>query len=271
MRAASDKAARSRRFRRCVALPCVSTDDLSILRFVGEQHLIDDAQLTRLRGRSLNTNRAWRRKYREAGLLASSELLPHMVCSWLTQAGLDFCGLDWRYLKPSTGRLEHTVAVGNVRIDVEAKLKDQGKEFVWVSERQLAKEIAKGEHMPDGEVLLGDGKTVAVEVELTLKRKERMRRIFVELLGNYNAVWAWCADAPRRQLETIVKEYGWQKVQIIALADEPLPARRAAHAPSQPASNSSNRLITPKSSSAHRGQPCNPSVAQDCKAKLTGL
>lgn len=194
----------------------ISLHDLEILRFIGEQYLVDQEQLTRLRKRSPNTDWRWRRKYQQAGLIFSRQLLPNQVFVWLTQKGLDQAGLNYRYVEPAVGRIEHTVAVGDVRLAVEARLKEQGREgYVWVSERQLAKELPKGEHMPDGEVLLADGRTAAIEVELTLKRKPRMTDIFLRLLCSYSAVWAWCTDAPRRQLEAIVEENGWQKVQII--------------------------------------------------------
>ncbi len=96
--------------------------------------------------------------------------------------------------------LAHIAAVTDVRLHVL----DRHPGAVWVCERELHRELGadptrRQRHRPDGLVVI-DGREVAVEVELTLKRRARMERIMRELVAHYRSVSYFAAPAPRRTL-----------------------------------------------------------------------
>ncbi len=196
----------------------ISERDIEILRFVGEQYLIDDRLLAQLRGANQSTNRRWRRKYVAERFIVSRRILPKRVFVWLTRRGLNQVGLSYRYMEPAIGRIEHTIAVATVRICVERSFKKQGLlGYAWICERELAKDISKGSHRPDAEMVLEDGRTVAIEIELTIKRRQRLCSIIDHLNDQYDAVWYFAYPKPKRLLERLAEKHNWESLQIIDL------------------------------------------------------
>jgi hypothetical protein len=97
----------------------------------------------------------------------------------------------------------------------------------WVCERELHRELAsdpsgRQRHRPDGLVVI-DGRDVAVEVELTLKRRARLERIMRELVARYGSVSYFAAPSPRRTLEQLAAEVGGGRVQVVGLPMEDRP------------------------------------------------
>ncbi len=176
--------------------PRVNARDREILAFIGEQIVVNDNLLAVLRGGSIDANRRWRRRFRQLGYI-KTETINGQVCTWLTTHGLRLCGLNFRYVRPSPTLVRHNVAIGFMRLCVDARMEQTGRtEYRWVSEREVAQAITEGEHMPDGEVHLPDGK-VAIEVELTRKSERRCVAIMTELSHRYDSVWVWCAKEPK--------------------------------------------------------------------------
>ncbi|GHO97384.1 hypothetical protein KSF_074320 [Reticulibacter mediterranei] len=116
---------------------------------------------------------------------------------WLTHKGLRRMGLSYTYrdlrkLKDVKGEdLTHIYAI---RLDIEA---DEPKAR-WISERALRQgQIRlKGQkllHRPDGVVVLPNGKTVAIEAELSAKKPFELEEILLELL--------WGEEYLRRKAE----------------------------------------------------------------------
>jgi hypothetical protein len=77
-----------------------------------------------------------------------------------------------------------------------------------------------GEHLPDG-VAITEGRRVAIEVELTVKSRERVTAILDELAGRFDAVLYFCAPGPHRQLGELAESGRWP-----ALGVRELPASR---------------------------------------------
>ena len=112
---------------------------------------------------------------------------------WLTKKGLETVGLDMKFHTPAISKLKHNHAVNAVRLYAEKKLKD---EIRWVSEREanaLRKHQGKP-HLVDGEIEFEDGLVVGIEVELTQKRKQRLRSILHHLKNEYETVWYFSSD-----------------------------------------------------------------------------
>lgn len=88
-----------------------------------------------------------------------------------------------------------------ILVDVILKLFEMYPDAVWVSERHLIQQkfqygVGRAGHVADGVFIFPDGKKVAIEVELSLKSKERLRKIFNAYAGTlaYKEVWYYCAD-----------------------------------------------------------------------------
>ena len=144
-------------------------------------------------------------------------LVGEPVFVWLTRRGHGIAGIDYAVWRPNAGMLAHIAAVTDVRLDVT--LRHPGAQ--WVSERELHREVAsepggRQRHRPDGLVVL-DGREVAVEVELTLKRRARIESIMRELVARYGSVSYFAAPAPRRTLTQLAAEVGAGRVQVLGL------------------------------------------------------
>lgn len=104
------------------------------------------------------------------------------------------------------------VALGNYKhdmlmIEVYLKLRELCPDMEWISERQLKHDkyfdgVGKKGHLPDAmlrfpkEIVKGEAKQVAIEVELTAKSKIRAEKILAGYGSEFSIaeVWYYCAD-----------------------------------------------------------------------------
>lgn len=194
-----------------------SQRDLDLLRVVGEQYAVTLPQLARLMGCSSHAARWLRSRWERAGWARGRALLVgEPVFVWLTRRGQSLAGIDYAVWRPNAGMLAHIAAVTDVRLHVL----DRHPGAEWVCERELHRELAREpgrrRHRPDGIVVL-DGQEVAVEVELTLKRRARTAAIMRDLVARYRSVSYFAAPAPRRTLERLAEEIGGGRVQVLGL------------------------------------------------------
>jgi hypothetical protein len=214
--AATPRASRSGRRRRSDAGSIrASARDLELLRFTGEQFALTLPQLARLMGRSEHAARWLRSRWHRAGWAQGRALLVgEPVFVWLTRHGLSAAGRDYSVWKPNPGALAHIAAVTEGRLC----LRKRRPEALWVCERELARDSRRelggfGAHRPDG-LLVQDGRELAIEVELTLKRRSRAELIMREQLARYGSVLYFAAPAPKRMLEALASELGGGRVQV---------------------------------------------------------
>ena len=147
---------------------------------------------------------------------------------WPTRKGLEFVGLgELRYYEPKLESLRHLYYVNQARLYIE----QQRPEGVWKSERLVRYEQPvlqagqKASHIPDALLLKPNGEIIAIEVELTLKKRERILATLKELVKTYYRTWyfvaqpAWAtveaalADLPERQRKSIQMLSVEQKLQ----------------------------------------------------------
>lgn len=199
--------------------PPVTPRDLDVLALIAQQCTITHAQLARLIGRSERTARWLRDRWQRAGWVESRVLLvgvPAFI--WLTPQGQRVCGASFKPWRPSAaGRLPHLAACTDARLMVARRRPDA----IWTSERELMRaarreRAPRSQHMPDAAVAL-DGRTAAIEVELTPKQRTRTESIARELLARYDAVWYFTTDATQRQLEDLAARAGFERLQVLAL------------------------------------------------------
>jgi hypothetical protein len=198
----------------------VSARDLELLPLIAEQCVVTQRQLARLIDRSERTARWLRDRWRRAGWAEARVLLvsqPAFI--WLTPRGQQACGVDFKPWRPQAiGRLPHLAAVTDVRLHLAARR----PEATWVSERVVARELARQDkrrtHLPDAELLIGENR-VAIEVELTQKERRRTEAIMDELCLRYDAVCYFAAAGARRQLEALAARPSYKRVQVLAVED----------------------------------------------------
>ncbi len=110
--------------------------------------------------------------------------------------------------------------------DVRLHVQGRAPGTEWVPERVLARDRRAGEHLPDG-VAITEGRRVAIEVELTVKSRERVTAILDELAGRFDAVLYFCAAGPHRQLTELAESGRWPALGVREL---PVSLRRRGSA-----------------------------------------
>jgi hypothetical protein len=166
-------------------------------------------------GRSEHAARWLRSRSERAGWAQGRALLVgEPVFVWLRRRGLRAAGLDYGAWRPQPGRLAHIAAVNEVRL----ALAERSPEALWICERELAREASRelggfGVHRPDGLLVSDDGE-VAIEVELTQKRRARAELVMRDQLARYGSVIYFAAPGPRRMLERLAAELGGGRVEV---------------------------------------------------------
>ena len=185
--------------------------DLEVLAWVCEQYGARTDQLEVLLDSPARTVQRVLARLRWAGLVEVRRVLVGQA-AWVvpTRAGVRAVGQGFGVWRPQLGSLAHVAAVNDVRLHIW----ERAPESEWVCERVLYKERQTGEHLADGAVVMGDGQRVAIEVELTVKSRSRVRSIIDELAGRYDTVLYFCAPGPYRQLGELQRSGAWPNLGV---------------------------------------------------------
>lgn len=138
-------------------------------------------------------------------------------CRQVERGGLSWvwplpaAGLGWPAWRPRLGEIAHVHAVGCVRLLVEGRHPDS----VWVSERMLRREVRSG-YVPDGVVEFAQGRA-AVEVELSVKARERLQGLMSRLASEYDRVFYFGGPRVLGRLERRLAELEVGNVQALPL------------------------------------------------------
>lgn len=104
-------------------------------------------------------------------------------------------------------------------VDVILKLCEIYPDAVWVSERHLIQQkfyygVGRSGHVSDGVLIFPDGSKISIEVELSLKSQQRLRKIFNAYAGTlaYKEVWYYCADNVMRGVTAIAGKKSFIKI-----------------------------------------------------------
>jgi hypothetical protein len=188
--------------------------DLEVLAWLGEQYGAQADQLEVLMGCGPRTVQRTVARLRAAGLVRTERMIVGEP-AWVTPtgAGIAVCGSGFGVWRPRIGLLSHVAAVNDVRLHIQGRAPGTG----WVPERVLARERRSGEHLPDG-VAITEGRRVAIEVELTVKSRERVTAILDELTSRYVAVLYFCAAGPHRQLSELAESGRWPTLGVRELS-----------------------------------------------------
>jgi len=179
----------------------LTSRDIVVFGWIAEQWLADLVQLGVLLGREAgrlpvteSTVRKRVLKWRQMGMVEYSSAMIELGFApyvWLTAKGLKLLGTDYSYHMPAFTRVNHSLAVNNIRLALEHQFADEGVE--WVSERFL-KANEKPIPLPDGAAVIG-GKRYAIEVELVRKSEKRYPELFRKHRRNgFARLWYYAAE-----------------------------------------------------------------------------
>jgi len=188
--------------------------DLAVLSWMCEQYAARMDHLETLMGTGSTRTRDLVARLRAAELVRTERILVgHPTWVIPTHKGLSVCGARYWVWKPKLGALAHISALNDVRLHIQA----QKAESVWLSERQLLAEAKERtgarSHAPDGVLILG-ARSVAIEVELSIKSIRRVEAILDDLTGRFDGILYYCATRPHRQLTQLEESGRWRALGV---------------------------------------------------------
>lgn len=192
--------------------------DKSILQFVNSVGWCIAPQIGRRFGMKWWIVYRVMKRLTEAGLVIHERIRfdKHGVF-YLTAAGSEFTDLP-PIDKVSMGVFDHQ----RYLVDVVIRLSEQYPMASWLSERHLKQEkfsngIGRRGHISDGVLLLSPNKKVAIEVELSVKGRERLKGILRSYTTNLdiNEVWYFCSQSAIYQVTDLTLNKSRFKVHQI--------------------------------------------------------
>jgi hypothetical protein len=168
----------------------VTERDITVLRWISEQFAVRADVIRWLLGgnRPLSEGRTRQviDRWRRAGLVNQRRFfVGSEPVVWPTREGLRLVLDGYRAKTPALSMLAHIHAVTLVRLGLEQR----GDVTGWVPERALYRARPSPDvHVADGEYTDRAGQRTAVEVELTVKAADRLRRIIGDLTLEYDRV-----------------------------------------------------------------------------------
>lgn len=194
--------------------PRINDRDLDALEWIGQQYAVTLDHLAILLARLIEPGE-YKQTPKEAGRLTEKRAMmivkrweqlgliekkwiiygdPPWI--WLTNEGLRLVQEqlgELRSYSPAPARLNHLYHVNLTRLFVEGKRPDAN----WIGEREIRgnQKIGPGKkpHTPDA-IVQTNGRSIAIEIELTTKTYSRLDKILHELAlePTYYTVWYFC-------------------------------------------------------------------------------
>jgi hypothetical protein len=136
-----------------------------------------------------------------------------------TKAGLELAGFSTALYRtlPVLADLDHTYLAVATRIHCAAHMKG----WRWTSERVSRGETGHVGHRPDG-VLKRGKRTIAIEIELTVKRPHELDRIISRRAKGHTKVHYYCGAEVREAVAASIERLGVKNVFDFDLPVEPL-------------------------------------------------
>lgn len=201
---------RTVRRRRAPADQLLTSRDIEVMRWLAEQYAARIDHVQALLGCGERQCQRILARQRAHGLVTWRRVLADEV-AWVTPTslGMRLSDTGFRVWPPSVALLRHVAAVNDVRLHVER----HAPEGVWTSERLLAQEMGTQGHLPDAVFQL-DGKSIAIEVELSRKSERRLKGILSRLSSEYDAILYYTSTGTRKQLSELAESGRWQKLGV---------------------------------------------------------
>jgi hypothetical protein len=188
-----------------------------LLRLIAEQRGIPFDQLARFIGCEAEQAARLAEHLAKAGYADYGRFLiaePHWV--WLTGRGARLSGTGFRPGAPGVGAMARIRATNEVRLLILRR----APEASWICSRRLVRELGKHGHRPNAVVQIGSERH-AIVVQLRAAEQKRTRSVLEAHMAHYDAVVAFAAPRPRKQLERLAAEHHWPKLLIRDLPKPP--------------------------------------------------
>ena len=190
------------------SVPQPTKRDLLLLETLESYGVLSTKQIRELVFKDINTRTVLRRLrlLKQRGFIYSSEGLPSGALAWtLSKRSSRLFKHDLETKTINKNSLQHDVAISSIRIQLE-RLKIAES---WTSEHILKKEVIKSHYeekrsslsymdepplIPDSLFITrheGEMKAVALELELTLKSRERYKKIFSQYKEKEKIWFVW--------------------------------------------------------------------------------
>ena len=191
--------------------------DTKIIKFINEFGFCEMPQIEKQFG--LNKPRAYKIMQRlvKHGYVIHERIFYHRHGIYrVTREGAQLTGLP-RLVKVPVGIYEHQLAV----IEIYIQLMQQYPGATWMSERIIRKlgympkmGSRKEKHFADALFYLPDGKLVAIEVELTMKSKRRLKDILTAYMCQLEIkeVWYFCSPEIIERVKILANKFSMIKV-----------------------------------------------------------
>ena len=175
----------------------LTEQELAIIQFIHEFGFCDIHHIMRRFNIKRTVCYEKMRSLMRFGLLNFKVVLPHFPgVYFLTIKAVRLINADLSLLTyVPLNNYSHYMEV----LKVYLKLHDKYPDSTWKTERRLIKQkhedmVGNKEHIPDGILILSDGKHIAIEVELSLKSRERLLGILTDYVVDRSVyeVWYFC-------------------------------------------------------------------------------
>ena len=184
--------------------------NIKIIRFINEFGFCELPQIQKQFG--LNKSNAYKVMQRliKDGYVMHERIFYHRHGVYrVTRNGASVSGLPM-LSQVSVGNYEHQIAV----IEIYIKLMRQYPDASWLTERMIRRTgdmpgKGRDKHYADALMILSDGRQIAIEVELTMKSKNRLKDIMMDymILFDIKEVWYFCAPAIVDKVRNIAENW----------------------------------------------------------------
>src|SRR3989338_3243208 len=189
--------------------------DIEILRFINDCGYCVTPHLTNfLSVKRARTYQLMRRLVQRKFVIKEHLLQGHPALYYLTSKGANFTDLPpIEYV--SLGTYRHQI----IMINVALKLMRVHPEAIWISERHLKHDkcydgIGKRGHVADGLLLFPDNRQIAIEVELSVKGRQRIEGIIKSYASQFDIkeVWYFCSQSAYNALSGLAAKKTYIKL-----------------------------------------------------------
>ncbi len=211
----------------------LSEAELNLLRITSEGIAVPVDQLARYLDRGASEISAVIKGLEELGCLHSHRFLDgDFAWAWPTSRGGRLSGTSIRARErpPALASLGHRRAVHESRLDLESR-HPGGR---WLCEGAFCSRRVTGVQIPDGAFEIA-GKRHAVEVELSAKRPEYLRRVIAQHSDRYDAVIYYVGLRTRKKLLALKEDGRWPKLIVREVPGLFSPARTRPRFPKREA------------------------------------
>ncbi len=176
----------------------LSEREMSILKFINEFGFCEVSHIMQRFNLGRSTCYEQMKVLRRFEMLNHAEVLPNYPgVYYLTVKAARLLDTDLPYFSqvPRNAYVHHMAVLRTY-----LKVKTEYPACEWITERRLIRQKYEDmpgskEHLPDGIVILTDGSWIAIEVELTMKARQRLITILSDYAvdKSFSEVWYFCS------------------------------------------------------------------------------